>query len=350
MIATIAHEAGHTICGVLAGAPIRLFSIGGGPVIARFRLSYMTVLLRALPIFGIVYPYPLLVVAKPKLLLFYAGGALGNLAVVILIAGLGALGALSEPAGYDAGLIAMVQLCLAIGNLIPFRRRGQPSDGLQILTLLRVPANALTAAGQRYAARRAYYAGAKPSPIRQRAASSIIAYYLDRPETYRVPAEQRDFLKAARRALARGAFPPDEELVILDALVSIGATSRAPDYLAWLDQWSKRALTLDPTHPTLRGSRGAALVALGRYADGMTLLASIDASATPRDFAISQVFLAQAQLALGDKDAARRSLATARRVDAAAIALEPWATMVGEMELALGAPVEAETDATATTA
>jgi hypothetical protein len=346
VIAAIAHEAGHAICGALAGVPIRLFSIGGGPVIARFRLSYMQVILRAAPILGIVYPYPPLVVAKWRLLLCYAGGALGNLVVLVLIAGLGATGALTEPVGYAAGFIAMVQASLAVGNLIPFRRGPQPSDGLQIFRLLRLPSGAPTAAGQRYAARRASYAPGAPSLARQRADSSILAYLLDRPEIYTSDAEQPDFLKAARSALERGGLAPDEEMLVLDALVSMGATKRDPDFLASLDEWSARALALDPILPTLRGSRGAAL---GRYSEGMAILASIEAAVSPRDFAISQVFVAKAQLALGEHAAARRSLAAARSVDAAAIFAEPWATMVGEMEATLGAPVEAEAQADSTT-
>jgi hypothetical protein len=330
----------------LAGVPIRLFSIGGGPVIMRFRLSQMEVVLRALPMFGIVYPYPPLVVAKGRLLFLYAGGALGNLAVLVLIVVLGSIDVLSESAGYDVGFIAIVQASMALGNLIPFRRRSQPSDGLQILKLLRLPANAPTAAGQRYAAKRAYYAGGPSSPARQRADSSIIAYALDRREIFASRADQTDFQKAARRALARGALAADEEMLILDALVSIGAATRRPDYLPSLDQWSARALQLNPAHPTLRGSRGAALVALGRYAEGMALLESIEAATAPRDFAISQVFLAKAQLALGEKAAARRSLAEARRVDAGAIEAQPWAGMAREIEEALGAPVEAEAGAT----
>jgi hypothetical protein len=341
VVATIAHEAGHAICGAVAGVPIRLFSIGRGPIVARFRLSHMHLVLRAIPIFGIVYPYPPLVVAKGRLLLLYAGGALGNLAVLALIAGLGAAGALSERAGYDAGFIAIAQACVALGNLIPFRRGEQPSDGLTILRLLRLTAGAQTAAGQRYAARRARYAEAKPSPARQRAMSSVLAYSLERRDLYTSLAEQRDFRKAAQRALA-GALAPDEEMLILDALVSMGATHRDPDFLASLDEWSARALRLDAANPTLRGSRGAALLALGRHAEGMALLASIDATAAPRDFAIAQVFLAEAHWALGEKEAAGRSLAAARSVDAEAIAPEPWATMVRTMEAALSAPWKAE--------
>jgi len=235
-----------------------------------------------------------------------------------------------------------VQVATAIGNLLPFRRGEQASDGLTILRLLRLTANAPTAAGQRYAARRAHYVGGAPSPSRQRAESSIIAYYLDRRELRISRGEPERLLKAARRARARGDLAPDEEMVILDALVSIGVTTRRPDYLLSLDKWSERALALDPTLSTLRGSRGAAIIALGRYEEGMALLAAFDATVAPRDFAISQIFLAQAHLALGEKEAAGRSLAAARSVDAEAIAPEPWATIVRTMEAALGASEEAE--------
>ena len=45
-----------------------------------------------------------------------------------------------------------------------------------------------------------------------------------------------------------------------------------------LDQWSRRAFELAPEVKTIRGTRGAALVELGRYEDGKVLLAPLAAA------------------------------------------------------------------------
>ena len=348
VIAAIVHEAGHAVCCALAGLPIRLVSIGGGPVLARFHISNTQVVLRQAPIFGAVHLYPPLVVERGKLLFCTLGGFFGNLAAVVLIVTLGSEDLVPESLHIGAVFVAVMQLIVGVGNLIPIRAGEQTSDGLDILRLLRLPPRALTAEGRRYAAWRARYATGQPSPASSGADSVCMAYYLDLVETRTTRVGRKAFRKAAQRALTRGALAPDEQMLVLDALVSIGAASHDPEYLGFLDEWSCRALALNPALETLRGSRGAALVTLGRHAEGKALLASIDGNTAPGDFAISQVLLAKTELTLGDKEAARRSLAAARSVNGESIAFEPWATMIRDIELALGAPLEAETHATAT--
>jgi tetratricopeptide (TPR) repeat protein len=346
-IATVAHEAGHAICAWLAGVPIRLVSIGRGPVIATVRLSHTQVILRRAPIAGWVQVYPPLIFERRKFLFFSLGGALGNLGVVVLIVLLGSNGLVPERVQIGAAFVAVTQIVI-MGNLIPYREGERASDGLNILQLLRLPAKALTAEGERYAARRARYAGGSPMPApRPAQADSLrMAYYLDRVDFRSAQADRSEFLDAAQRALARGALARDEEILVLDALVTIGAVSRDPDYLCFLDEWSRRALAFDPSLPTLRGSRGAALVALGRYDEGEAVLASVDATASPEDFALSQLFLAKVHMARGDAEAARRSIEAARRVDAAAIAREPWATLVSDLGLTSDGPVTHDAEAT----
>ena len=335
VIATIVHEIGHALCAKIVGIPIRLITFGSGPVIARLGSPRTRILLQGWPLGGAVHNYPPFVVTRWRFSFYAAGGALGNMAGLALIVALWLMGLSPGWAGPEVALVAAAQLIVGLGNLIPRRCRGWIwSDGLALLKLKSLPAQTVTSQSDCYAKMRALYCGGE-APRPSCSDSICMAYYLCRLETWTSHLERREFREAAEAVLLRAALAPDEEMLVLDGLVTIGAITHDPDYLCSLDEWSRRALSLNPTLDTLRGSRGAALVALGRYAEGKALLASVDANAAPRDFAISQVFLAKAQLTLDDTTAARKSLAAARRVDAAAIAWEPLAAMISDMELAL---------------
>jgi len=97
--------------------------------------------------------------------------------------------------------------------------------------------------------------------------------------------------------------------LITDALIYDDDASRAR-----LDAWSRQLLAFAPTLPTLIGSRGASLVAIGQYEAGKAMLAPlvISSPAGSFDAFMSQAFLALAEHALGDETAAQRLADAAR--------------------------------------
>jgi|SRR6266566_4417032 len=115
-----------------------------------------------------------------------------------------------------------------------------------------------------------------------------------------------------------------QQLQELQPLVTDGLISGDLAVRARLDEWSLQALELGPELPTLLGSRGAALVELGRYEAGKILLAPLAAAnqTRPYDSLMSQAFLAHAERALGD-EAAARQFANAARTIAEAIPAAP---------------------------
>ena len=79
VLALVFHEAGHALCALLTGRPIRRVSIGVGPLLVSRRLGEAKLELRLFPFAGVVLFYPEF--ARRRLfptMLFILGGVLGN--------------------------------------------------------------------------------------------------------------------------------------------------------------------------------------------------------------------------------------------------------------------------------
>jgi hypothetical protein len=145
-----------------------------------------------------------------------------------------------------------------------------------------------------------------------------MASQLYRPDRWRDEATRREVQDALIRELDRGTLSLDEEMLVLDTLVTYGLVCDDPRLLPYLDQWSARALALGPHIETLLSARGAVLVSIGRYEEGKVLLSSL-----PRvrdnapydalfDTLINQIFLARAALALANGAVAKGLIADAQ--------------------------------------
>lgn len=310
--ASVAHECGHLLSARLCSIPVGQFGIGSGPVVLRWRVGGTQVVLRLVPVGGLVMPAVLPDLQKRwPMALFFIGGVLGNIAAIGAMIALHAAGAapvvLYDGAGMplivaQAGILVGTQLFIIILSLIPHRASldGRPmaSDGLQLLRLF--------SGGFRYAASLEPYRSSATRLAMTSPASSRIAYQLARTDRWTSEDARCDFRAALRRELAEGSLPPEEEMLVLDALVTDGLTFADPAVRPELGQWSQRALQLGPKVRTLIGSRGAVLVELGRYDEGRQLLETVAFSSdvAPFDALMSQIFLARAEHALGNADLA----------------------------------------------
>src|SRR5262245_57896636 len=122
VVGVAVHEAGHLLCAIVASIPIRLLSVGVGPILLRGRVGGTRLELRLLPLSGFVAPRLVTGVRKVPLSLFLLGGILGNAAVICLIAFLDAVGAIQKfPPWVRDGLgpLVFTQLYLIVLNLIP---------------------------------------------------------------------------------------------------------------------------------------------------------------------------------------------------------------------------------------
>jgi Peptidase family M50 len=125
------HEFGHMLCAVLLSLPIRLISIGIGPLLWRGRIGEIQFQLRAMPLSGYVWCYPQSVVRMLPSLFFLLGGVLGNVALIGLVALVVKAGVVSGPALDYLGLIVLVQYFIIFQNLVPY---WTTVDGLRVGT------------------------------------------------------------------------------------------------------------------------------------------------------------------------------------------------------------------------
>jgi Peptidase family M50 len=148
------HEAGHLLCATLGALPVRLMSVGVGPLLWSSHIGNVRFDLRLLPIGGMVASYPLLLFRKYRMLVFVLGGILGNCALVAVMVLLALTGAVHERADFALHAVVAAQFFVIATNLFPFRAKVDgvrlPSDGLQVLQLLWAPRKGLTEAGLAY--------------------------------------------------------------------------------------------------------------------------------------------------------------------------------------------------------
>jgi hypothetical protein len=305
------HELGHLACAVIGSIPVYRVVIGEGPVLWRRRVREIWFEVRRWPLSGRVEPYAVLNYRWYWWALFIMGGALTNLVIAGLVMAFRAAGV----TGQVLDFILSAQLLLIALTIIPVPHGGG-NDGMLLVRLLWRPACDPAALRTSYEARFARRSpGQAPPPLT--AASVRLLHHAGRLWTDGIPrAEVRDDLM---HELERGGLSPVEMIWALDTLITEAITSSDPDARSHLEAWSRRALALGPDQPTLQGSRGAALVELGRHAEGKALLAPLAAPEQVASFDsfMSRVFLALAEHGLGD-DPAARQLADAARATAEA--------------------------------
>jgi peptidase M50-like protein len=339
-VAMVVHEGGHLLCGVIGSIPIRLVSIGLGPLLLRARVGETRLELRLLPVAGFVAAYPVVVIRKHWQLLFLLGGVLGNMALIGLVAWLDSVGAVPKRSDDVLGPIVFTQLIAIVVNLIPFRARmngtRQPTDGLQMLQLLFRRRDIAADASRAYALLIGPYAGgASPQPSD---ASLRIVHHVSRPERWTSPEVRHDVQDALQRELARGDLAREDEMLVLDCLVTDGLIYGDPAMRSRIDGWSRRARELGPEIATLAGSRGAVLVELGRTKAGKALLETVEGwdQPNPFDSLMTHIYLAKAEYALGNGAAARRLAAIARAAVAGATAASGVAGLIERTEAEIG--------------
>jgi hypothetical protein len=320
VVASVAHECGHLVCARFCCIPVGQFGIGSGPVVLRRRVGGVQLVLRLVPVGGLVIPVALSDIKRRwPMALFLSGGVLGNIAAIGALIALHAAGAtpvvVYDKAGMpfvvmQAGILVFAQLFVIIVSLIPHRALldGRPlaSDGLQLLRLF--------SGDFRYAALLEPYRRDATRLSTISPTFSRIADQLARADRWTSEDARRDIRAGLRHELTEGRLAAEEELFILDALVTDGLIFADPAVRPELDQWSLRALQMGPKVKTLIGSRGSVLVELGRYQEGKQLLETVafSSDAAPFDALMSRVFLARAEHALGNAGLAGDLITKAR--------------------------------------
>jgi Zn-dependent protease len=322
-VGVVCHELGHALCATCTGKRIRLISIGAGPLLLSKCFGEVRFQWHLLPFGGMVQCYPELRFRRLRTLLFILGGIFGNIAVVASVAFLDLAGLVSPTAHTALITIVIAQIVLVALNLVPYRmpvdgiRIG--SDGLQLLSLF-LPNNDWIMPQQLYKAQLEQYSGGREVEPIWSPRSARIFYQVFRGDRWTNDEARREMQNALISELNHADLRPEEEMFALNALITCGLVYDDLELRHHLDEWSLRALALGPNNPTLIGSRGAALITLGRYEEGISLLSPLPRVGSGGSFEakfdtfMNSVFLARAQLALDQRTAADESIAAAKAI------------------------------------
>ncbi|MBV8886495.1 MAG: hypothetical protein JO235_21215 [Chroococcidiopsidaceae cyanobacterium CP_BM_RX_35] len=106
-----------------------------------------------------------------------------------------------------------------------------------------------------------------------------------------------------------------DKVYIIELLTSIVINFAEKKYLQKADQWSNQALLLANDVKTVRGTRGAILIELGRYSEGKEMLLPLtEADNDSTDIAVSCCYIAKADYFLGNEDKVKYWLKKAEQV------------------------------------
>jgi hypothetical protein len=318
LIGIVAYKAGRLLWARVGSIPIRRIVIGRGPALMRGRFGDMRLEVRLVPT-GMVVICAESASAPKRLavLLYLLSGVLANIVAIGVIIWL-----------HRAG-VAPPLLRNEVGMPLPV-----PQAGIlicaQIIMIGFSLAEPLAYARARLI--KTYRAGTSRPPISTRSLAFVrILYRVARHGRLHNQDSRRKAWAAVQRELSQGDLNPEEEMYALDWMIADGMigdwlmTDRRaaagqiftdPGLRPKLDEWSDRAMRLGPKIKTIVTSRGAVLVALGRYIEGKALLQRLVSikGAPLLDAVLIRIYLARAEHALGNATAARRLIEQARAI------------------------------------
>lgn len=131
------------------------------------------------------------------------------------------------------------------------------------------------------------------------------------------------------KALESLSLPLSMRTRVLDQLACIPLYSRETEFLKDADEWSLRALEIEPSSLTLKATRGAILVDLGRLQQGRALLEeTFTGSTSDNDKYVCACFLALAASKEGEATKAAKLVETARNLGVKSVLLGRIVTQI----------------------
>ncbi len=297
------HEMGHFTFAKLVGVSPYLVKIGEGNKIFQLHLFNAVVEFHFLPYSGLTYvdildPNYI----KLKTIFLTIGGPFANF---ILILGISCI--VKITGNEQLLILILMEIILLIFNLIPrnikINGKIQPNDGKLIYS-------AITTDYKKY-----FYNAFEEY-------KKILLRYEDKEKTLPKTFLNHDIkilliFIAAQNKLAQGYIEEAVKLLleildfekisqldrvlILDHLACTVAINGYKKYLNDADQWSKQSLEIASYSTTLKGTRGAILIELGRYDEGKQLLLPLtEPENDDIDIAVSSCYIAKAEYFLGN--------------------------------------------------
>jgi len=319
------HECAHAVVGRLVGYHIREIRIGRGRILLNRRIRETTLVVGSIWSGGRVRAYPLLSGSRLAGFLFVVAGPLSNAMFLWGLLALCVCGVVPRDGFLVVFPAVLRQASVLYRALRPANVRlygeTMSNDGKRLLETLRGRNRDADTWREFYLKQlNAYWSGEGRPPRLSSASPRIVHHLYGRKKSLGQP-HDRESVEALGREIARG-LQPAEETFVLDALATQAICTGDTARLAELDAWSGRAVQLNPNRATLRGTRAAVLIQLGRCPEALALLPKADYS-NRFNLILNRIFMAQALFREGHALVAQRHLATA-------LSLASSAAMAGE--------------------
>jgi hypothetical protein len=327
ILSLVVHEGGHALTARLAGLEVHAIFLGRGSKWAELRLGGITLALFGDLIWGatVVVAQPTLSRIRLRMWLTYAAGPLASYAV-IAASGMWARSRwpITETFVHGPAIGSWLRFWGWVGltTLIPSRSNGIPSDGYRLLTLPFAAEEQVRQLGlgerlrqisrnieeRRFAVAEELLADAKlglPGHVNLELAEAQLESARGQPGH----ARQR-----LGKLLERRDLPPPLRGFVLNSLAWCSVLDRT--LLDDADRQSAEALELCPGVASIRNTRGAVLLRLGRTTDAAILLEEERKDPlSDRQRALVDCLRAELAMAEGRAEAAEAIWATARSHD-----------------------------------
>lgn len=314
VLGIVAHEAGHAFAAMATGMRVKKIAIGWGePFFARTWRGIRIELNRN-PGGGCTQIEEEIYLRKGAYLFMLLAGSLCNIVLLLGAAAAWYYNMLPARADYLVLGFSCAQIFLIAFALQPDAAsvgHGGWSDGRRIAFLLKQKNGSLTPLAQCHLLSLEPYANGK-DPVASLSPASLRLMDIHHDLHHgngELPAE---IVQAAVTELSKGEMSTEEELMILDSLISKAVVNGNKNLHAGMEEWSNRAMERGSHINTIKFSRAAVLIELGRFMDGKALIeASEHPDDRPYDAVLNSIFLAKAEAGLGNHDRADDLLAQA---------------------------------------
>ncbi|HAG85480.1 MAG TPA: hypothetical protein DCL61_31125 [Cyanobacteria bacterium UBA12227] len=319
---TFCHEMGHFIFAKLAGMSPYLVKIGVGYKPLQLQLFKATFEFRILPCGGTTHAYSSTLDGfKVKFICFAIGGIFANFMLLAFLINL-----LRIKSGVIIWILIIIELILLLFDLIPYEVRVSYKENIQNDGKLIVSALAINYKKlfeellKEYNKQMCRYKNDKetlPKTFLNNDVRTLKKFIEAQLILYQYNAFD-EAVELFLEILNSPNISNLEKAFILDNLACIVVMNGYKKYLVDADKWSQEALSLASYSKTLKGTRGAILIELGRYDEGKQLLLPLtEAGNEPIDIALSSCYIAKAEYFIGNLENVNPWLAKAKKIGGA---------------------------------
>jgi tetratricopeptide (TPR) repeat protein len=313
------HEMGHFTFGKLAGMSPYLVTIGTGKKLLRLRLLNAVFEFRHFPYGGITHAYHLTFDGmRLRYMFFLIGGVFTNFILLLLLINL-----LTIQNTLIIWVSIIIEVISLFNNLIPrelkIYEKNLHNDGKQIILALTTNYNKiLKDVFEQYTKQLCRYKNTEEISPKTFLGNDVrtLQIFLEAETKLHTYHAFEEAVELFLEVLKFKNISNSEKAFILDALACIVAMNGYKEYLNEADKWSQEAIELASQSQTLKGTRGAILIELGRYDEGKQLLLPLtEPENEDLDIAVSSCYIAKAEYFLGNIDRVNAWLVKAKKID-----------------------------------